>query len=120
MGLLANARGVVTVGRRRGAGYFQYLLTGFAIPRALYRFGWGPSAPAAGRRVFAAAGRLTAPLASLHQLRRAELLADPQAPLSPHPAPAEDVATLMDRAHAAGITGVRGGDRFTSGPDGRA
>jgi 2-polyprenyl-3-methyl-5-hydroxy-6-metoxy-1,4-benzoquinol methylase len=119
MGLLANARGVVTVGRRRGLGYFRYLLTGFAVPGALYRFGWGPSAPAAARRMFEAAGRMTAPLASLDQLRDADLLAEARAPRSPDPASPADVAALMDRAHGAGITGVRAGHRFAAGPDGR-
>ena len=47
-----TARGVATVARRRGVGYFGYLLGGVAWPQAAYRFAWGPAAPAA------AAGRV--------------------------------------------------------------
>ena len=120
MGWLAKARGVVTVGRRRGVGYFGYLLTGFAIPQALYRLGWGPSAPTAGRRLFEAAGRWAAPPAAVARLHEAGLLAEPGAPMSAPAVSPENVADLMDRAHAAGITGVRDGfDRVVSGADGR-
>jgi len=121
MGWLRMARGIVTVGRRRGVGYFGYLLTGFAIPQALYRFAWGPSAPALGRTLFDAAGRVAAPLTTLPHLRGADLLVEGRAPVSTTPVTSQDVSQLMDRAHAAGITDVRAGfDRVVPGEDGRA
>jgi SAM-dependent methyltransferase len=121
MGWVAKVRGIVTVARRRGVGYFGYLLTGFAFPNALYRFAWGPSAPGVNRRLFEAAGRLRAPRATVATLREADLVPEPHTPLSTSPLSEEDAAILMDRAHVAGITGVRTGFKTGAvGPDGRA
>ena len=103
--LVKRARGVVTVARRRGVGYFGYLLGGVAWPSAAYRFGWGPTAPPVLQGVFAAAGELAAAKPDAHELRQLGLSAEGAAPAADN-ATADEVARLMDRAHAAGITGV--------------
>ena len=104
--LVKTARGVMTVARRRGVGYFGYLLGGVAWPSAAYRFGWGPAAPPVLQGVFAAAGELAAAKPDAHELRQLGLLAEDGAAAAADDATADEVARLMDRAHAAGITGV--------------
>jgi SAM-dependent methyltransferase len=130
MGWMANARGIVTVGRRRGMRYFGYLATGFALPHLLYRLGWGPSAPAPVRALFDAAARRLGSAATRAQLRAADVLLDGQPTDSTRTVTPQEMSELMDRAHAAGIThlraafshAVRGADgrvRFTEVPGAR-
>ncbi len=105
--VVKSARGVVTVARRRGLGYFGYLLSGVAWPRAAFRFGWGPSAPPVLQGVFAAAGELVAQKPDESELRRLDLL--PPAGVAAVPARepgVDDVERLLNRAHGAGITGL--------------
>jgi 2-polyprenyl-3-methyl-5-hydroxy-6-metoxy-1,4-benzoquinol methylase len=105
--LVRTARGVVTVARRRGIGYFAYLLGGVAWPRVAYRFGWGPAAPPVMQGVFAAAGEITAHKPDVRELRELELIADEGQTVSPvADASPDEIERLMDRAHAAGITGL--------------
>jgi hypothetical protein len=104
--IVRTARGVATVARRRGIGYLGYLLSGVAWPRAAFRFGWGPTAPPVMQGVFAAAGELIGEKPDTAELVALGLgVADDSAPRATD-ASADDVARLMDRAHAAGITGV--------------
>ena len=113
------ARGIVTVAKRRGAGYFVYLATGVTWPRAAYRLMWGPGAPSFARRLFAGAGRLATRRAIRQKLIDLGLLAE--APPGPRPRELEvaDVEWLMDRAHAANVTGISGSfDRIARLPDG--
>lgn len=103
--LMKAARGVATVARRRGLGYFGYLVRGVAWPRAAFRFGWGPSAPPIMQGVFAAAGELAGERIEPAELAGLGLAGDgPAVPV--REVRAADVEKLMDRAHAAGITGV--------------
>ena len=101
-----TARGALTVARRRGVGYFGYLLGGVAWPRMAYRYGWGPTAPPLMQGVFAAAGELAAHKVDPADLSRLGFLAAPGEGSPVSDAPADDVQKLMDRAHAAGVTGV--------------
>src|SRR4051812_11726272 len=101
-------RGLLTVAHRRGFGYFGYLLGGVAWPGAAYRFLWGPSAPALLQGVFAAAGEFAARTVDFAELRRLELLGDAESPRVKDVDPSE-LEQLMDRAHAAGVTGVSHG-----------
>jgi SAM-dependent methyltransferase len=118
--LVSTARGVLTVARRRGLGYFGYLLGGVAWPRAAYRFGWGPTAPPILQGAFAAASELVAGSVAPDELRRLELLAPEGKPVPVASAAAGDVEQLMTRAHAAGITGVsRSFRRLVRDPEGR-
>jgi SAM-dependent methyltransferase len=88
--------------QRRGFGFVRYLVTGFLLPRLVYRFAWGPRAWRPFRVIFDAAGRFTSRAARDGELRRAGLPAD----AAVAPAPDGDTAeALMDRAHAANITG---------------
>jgi SAM-dependent methyltransferase len=103
--VVRNARGVITVARRRGVGYLGYLLRGVAWPRAAYRFGWGPSAPPIVQGVFAAAGELKAGKPDQAQLEALALVGTGES-ISPREVPLHEIEQLMDRAHAAGITGV--------------
>jgi len=100
-----TARGVMTVARRRGLGYFGYLLSGVVWPRAAYRFGWGPTARPVMRGVFAAAAELKAERPDARELSRVGLVAlagsTPAVNVDPR-----EIERLMDRAHAGGITGV--------------
>src|SRR5690348_6678890 len=73
--LVKTARGMATVAKRRGVGYFGYLLGGVAWPRAAYRFGWGPGAPPVLQGVFAAAGELAAEKPSTAELEVHRLVA---------------------------------------------
>lgn len=100
-------RGVATVARRRGVGYFGYLVRGVAWPRAAFRFGWGPSAPPIMQGVFAAAGELAGERVELRELEELGLTGSGAA-VPPRDVQAADVERLMDRAHGAGITGVAG------------
>ena len=104
------AQGLATVVQRRGFGYFGYLLGGVAWPNVAYRFGWGPKAPAILQAAFAAAGELVASKVDPGELRRLGLIADANAPAA-NDADAWQIEALMDRAHAAGITGVSGSFR---------
>ena len=88
--------GFGTVVKRRGVGYLGYLLTGVTAPRLAYQFVWGPGAPAPVRKVFRSASQRLA--------RRVPI----DAPL--HLDRSVDwVEAVMDRAHAAGLTGLRHG-----------
>jgi hypothetical protein len=124
------ARGAVTVARRRGIGYYGYLATGVLLPRALYRFGWGPSAPAVSRTLFGVATPWFTQRPDLSDLRRLGLLTDATDGAPASRPDAAEVETLMNRTHAAGVTGIaasfgrlgRAADgtlRFTSLPDAR-
>ena len=118
--LVSTARGVLTVARRRGLGYFGYLLGGVAWPRAAYRFGWGPTAPPILQGAFAAASELVAGRVATGELQRLELLAPKNEPVTMASAAADEVEQLMTRAHAAGITGVsRSFRRLVRDPEGR-
>jgi SAM-dependent methyltransferase len=104
--LVKTAQGVVTVARRRGVGYFGYLLSGVAWPQAAYRFAWGPSAPPILQGVFAAASELASDKPSREELLQLELV-DRTGDGEPAPdVRIHEVEQLMDRAHAAGITGL--------------
>jgi predicted nicotinamide N-methyase len=114
-----TARGVLTVARRRGVGYFGYLLGGVAWPRAAYRFGWGPSASPLLQGVFAAAGEIAADKPDTAAFRQLDLLAEPGPGVPATDATPDEVERLMDQAHAAGVTGVaRSFDRLVRLPDG--
>ena len=117
--VVTTARGVLTVARRRGVRYFGYLVSGVAWPRAAYRYGWGPSAPPLLQGVFAAAAELVAAKPTAEELRRVGLSA-PDGPTEPvSDVPAQELERLMDRAHAAGITGVaRGFEALVRGAGG--
>ena len=105
--LAKTVRGAVNVARRRGVGYFTYLVGGVAWPRAAFHYGWGPGAPALMQGAFAAAGELAARKPEPAELIRLGLLVRPHEAAAPAAdAPAAEVERLMDRAHAAGITGV--------------
>jgi SAM-dependent methyltransferase len=88
--------GIGTVVKRRGVGYLGYLLTGVTAPRLAYKFVWGPGAPAPVRKVFRSASRkLTRQVpidVPLHLDRSVDW-----------------IEAVMDRAHAAGLTGLRNG-----------
>jgi SAM-dependent methyltransferase len=103
-------RGLMTVARRRGVGYFGYLVNGVAVPWALYRFTWGPQAPGVARHLFQAAARLLGRRPSRQQLVDAGLLLPERgADAVPAAASPEDLLPLMERAHRFGVTGVAGG-----------
>jgi SAM-dependent methyltransferase len=103
--MFRTARGAVNVARRRGVGYFGYLLGGVAWPRAAYRFGFGPTAPPILQGVFAAARELAAERPDRQALVALGLIADGTAAPAATAEPTE-IERLMDRAHAAGIVGV--------------
>ncbi|MGH7214214.1 MAG: class I SAM-dependent methyltransferase, partial [Tepidisphaeraceae bacterium] len=92
--------------RRRGVGYFGYLLSGVAWPRAAYRFGWGPSAPPVLQGVFAAAGELASRRPDETDLSHLGLPEHTESAVPVEDVPVEQIERLMDRAHAAGVTGV--------------
>src|SRR3990170_7369586 len=73
--LVRTARGVFKVARRRGVGYFGYLMGSVAWPQAAYRFAWGPGAPPILQGVFAAAGELAAAKTDRAELERLKLIA---------------------------------------------
>jgi len=104
--LLQTARGVATVARRRGFGYFGYLVGGVAWPRAAYRYGWGPAARPVMKGVFAAAGELVAVKPEPDELLDLALIVDPGTGRAPGAIAPDEVEQLMERAHSAGITGV--------------
>lgn len=104
--LVRTARGLATVARRRGVGYFGYLLGGVAWPQAAYRFAWGPSAPPILQGVFAAAGELAASKPDRGELERLKLIAPEGNGVAAVDAGADEIERLMNRAHAAGITSV--------------
>jgi SAM-dependent methyltransferase len=118
MGQLARTvKGAVTVARRRGVGYFGYLAAGVVWPRATYRFVWGPDAPSVLRHAFHLAGAIGVRAATARDLSERGLLAGnaaAEATVTPG-----EIEALMDRAHAAGVTGVAGGfDRAARAADG--
>jgi SAM-dependent methyltransferase len=97
-----TARGVLTVAQRRGVGYFGYLFGGVVVPRALYRIAWGPGAPRPVRALFRASAAVRGLVPSTDELAAAEIVGAG----APTTASVEEIETLMDRAHAAGITGL--------------
>jgi 2-polyprenyl-3-methyl-5-hydroxy-6-metoxy-1,4-benzoquinol methylase len=97
-------RGFVTVYRRRGFGFAVYLITDWLWPAALYRFAWGPRSWRPFRLAFDAVGRFTSTPASEADLRRAGIMTPDLAP--PSRSDSQSAAALMDRAHAANITGL--------------
>lgn len=101
-------KGVGTVARRRGIAYFGYLLRGVVVPRALYRFGWGPHAPRPARRLFDRAGGLLGHLPDEGELQAQGVLARRGAAPAGGAVTPDELQQLMDRAHAAGVTGVAG------------
>lgn len=117
--LVNTARGIVTVARRRGLGYFHYLLSGVVWPRVAYRYGWGPRAPALIRGVMSAASELRGRTGLAPQLEQAGLLARPGAAAGAEPASGE-AERLMDAAHRTGLTGLdRAFERIVRDDDGR-
>ena len=101
-----TTRGVHTVARRRGWGYFGYLIAGFAWPQFLYRYVWGADAPAPARRLFDRISQRSGRLMSPAELREAGLLAD-FGETGVSSAGADEVEGLMNTAHRAGIVGLR-------------
>ena len=104
--LVRSAQGLASVAGRRGVGYVGYLLGGGAWPHAAYRFGWGPGAPPILQGFFAAAGELAAGKTSTAELARLKLTAGDRPAVVVTHASTGEVERLMNRAHAAGITGV--------------
>ena len=104
--LVRTAQGLASVAGRRGVGYVSSLFGGGVWPHAAYRFGWGPGAPPLLQGFFAAAGELAAAKTDPAELARLKLIVgDRPAVVVTDASPAE-VERLMNRAHAAGITGV--------------
>jgi len=104
--LVRTAQGLATGASRRSVGYVGYLLGGVAWPHAAYRFGWGPTAPPILQGFFAAAGELAAAKTDPGELARLKLTAGDRPAVVVADAAAGEVERLMNRAHAAGITGV--------------
>jgi hypothetical protein len=98
----------MTVANRRGLRYFGYLLTSAVVPRGMYRFVWGPSAPAVARRLFNAAAAFALRTPTAQELREWGLVVDADPSVPAKNVAAADVERLMDRAHACGVTGVAG------------
>jgi hypothetical protein len=105
--LVGTAHGLAARTRRRGSTYVGQLLGSAAWPKVAYRFGWGPSAPPLLQGLFAAAGELAATRIDLAELQRLGLAVGAGTTVEPAAPPPAEVERLMDRAHAAGITGVR-------------
>jgi hypothetical protein len=103
--LVRSAQGLATVAGRRGVDYVGYLLGG-ASWQAAYRFGWGPAAPPILQGFFAAAGELAAAKTDTSELARLKLTVGDRPAVVVTDAAAGEVERLMNRAHAAGITGV--------------
>jgi len=116
---LKTARGLVTVARRRGPGYFGYLLSGVAVPRAAYDVGWSSAAPALCQGVFAAATEFAGRRPDEHELASAGWLSGP-VPAAVDPVDAGEAEALMDAAHRSGIAGLcRAFDSLGCDRDGR-
>jgi precorrin-6B methylase 2 len=99
------ARGLWIVFQRRGLRFFTYMMAGVLWPKALYRTAWGDTAPGLNRRVFERLGRtLGAPVGV--QARHTGLVAQGAQPAA-RPATSGEIERLMERAHAAGVVGVR-------------
>ena len=98
-------RRVATVYQRRGFRFAAYLVKGWLLPRLLYRFAWGPRAWRPLRVAFAMAGYAVSRRPSPLELGVAGLLEAPGADPSA-------VEALVDRAHAAGVTGLDSGARL--------
>jgi SAM-dependent methyltransferase len=82
------------------------LIAGFAWPQLLYRYIWGPDAPSPVRRLFDGISQRSGRLLSPVELREAGLLAD-FGETGVGAASADEVETLMNSAHCAGIVGLR-------------
>jgi SAM-dependent methyltransferase len=95
-------RGAGTLYRRRGFGYLIYLMARVARLRLLYRFVWGPRSWRPARAIFDAGAALASRPAPESVLRQAGLLDTTRVAAMD----ATSAAALMDRAHAAGITGL--------------
>ena len=100
-------RGAATVLRRRGIGYLGYLAAHVAWPRLTYRLFWGETAPRLGRVIFSFACGLFTAAPAIAELRNAGLVTDSRDAPMGSGVGIEDLEALMDRAHAARITGVR-------------
>src|SRR5687767_11746087 len=92
--IVRTARGIATVARRRGVGYFGYLIGGVAWPQAAYRFAWGPTAPPLLQGVFAAAGELAAAKPDRIELERLELIAPENAAVTVADAGPDEIERL--------------------------
>jgi SAM-dependent methyltransferase len=99
-------RGVFTVARRRGVGYFSYLIREVTVQRALYRFFWGPAAPRVARRLFQAMAGIAGRVPADEQLQACGLLVERSDTAVAAVVTSADVERLMERAHRAGVTGV--------------
>ena len=89
-------------------GYVGYLITGVLLPRLAYRWCWGPSAPNALRRGFDYMSRLMTRTVRPERLGALGIEA-PRAGDTVDVPPAAAVEALLNRAHAAGVTGLRHG-----------
>ena len=101
----STTRGILTIAQRRGPGYFGYLVRNVLWPRAAYRFGWGPQAPALAQGVVAGLSELAGSRPEPEELRAARLLAAPGSLPVAEP-DVEQVEQLMDAAHRFGLTGL--------------
>ena len=106
MAVTTTLRGMRTIIRRRGVSYLGYLVTGVALPRFAYRWLWGPSAPAGCRHAFATLTRWFVPDVRPERLHLLQILLDGRTDTGQVP-PAPAIEALMNRAHAAGIMGLR-------------
>jgi hypothetical protein len=114
-----TVRGAVTIARRRGLGYYWYLLGGVAVPRILYRWVWGPTAPRPMKKVFASVTPLFTRPSTAAELETLGLISDSANPTPATEVPVEEIERLLDRAHASGVTGVANSfDRLTRHADG--
>ena len=98
-GVIGSARG----GRPRSV---RALFGRVAWPQAAYRYGYGPSAPPVLQGIFAGVTELASGRPSRDELVQLGILAAAGEGAPAGEVRAEAAEALMDRAHAAGITGV--------------
>ena len=98
-------RRAYTACRRRGVRYAAYFLLRHARLRWLYHHAWGPESSPAARALFRVMARLASRTAPAPLLRRIGLVETDGVAAMDAPA----AAVIMDRAHAAGVTGVAHG-----------
>ena len=117
--LRSRIRGAIGTERGGAPRSVRALFDSVAWPQAAYRYGYGPSAPPMLQGIFAGVTELASARPSRADLAQLGLLAaagegEPAGSLRPEVAEA-----LMDRAHAAGITGVaRSFESLVRLPDG--